>query len=162
MGHSWGGYETSFIVSQTNLFSAAVPSGAITDLNSFYFTVSQGSGKPDMWRFEDEEWNMGKTPFEAPLSYARNSPLVHAEKVTIPLLLWTGKDDKQVDTHQSKEFYLALRRLGKKSVMLLYPNEGHVIIDPLAQKDITVRILQWFDYFLKNERTSQWIRDGMM
>ncbi|MBZ4040937.1 MULTISPECIES: alpha/beta hydrolase family protein [Flavobacterium] len=162
MGHSWGGYETSFIVSQTNLFSAAVPSGAITDLNSFYFTVSQASGKPEFWRFEDEEWNMRKTPFEAPQSYARNSPLVHAEKVTIPLLLWTGKDDKQVDTHQSKEYYLALRRLGKKSVMLLYPNEGHVISDPSAQKDITVRILQWFDYFLKNEKTCQWITDGMM
>lgn len=162
MGHSWGGYETAFIISQTNLFSAAVPSGAITDLNSFYFTVSQSSGKPDMWRFEDEEWNMGKTPFEAPLSYARNSPLVHAEKVTVPLLLWTGKDDKQVDTHQSMEYYLALRRLGKKSIMLLYPDEGHVISNPSKQKDVTTRILQWFDYFLKGKKTSQWIIDGMM
>lgn len=164
MGHSFGGYEVSFIVTQTNLFSAAVPSGAITDLNSFYFTVNQKSGKPDMWRFQSEQWNMGKSPFESADMYHANSPIANAQNITTPLLLWSGKEDQQVDVKQSLEFYLALRRLGKKSIMLLYPEEGHTLRSSSNQKDITSRILQWFDYFLKNERNinSSWITEGVM
>lgn len=164
MGHSFGGYETFFITTQTEMFSAAVPSGGITDLNSFYFTVNQKSGKPDMWRFQSEQWNMRKSPFESAALYDENSPIKNAESVTTPLLLWSGKEDQQVDVKQSIEFYLALRRLGKKNIMLLYPQEGHTLIDTVNQKDITIRILQWFDYFLKNERSasSSWITEGVM
>jgi dipeptidyl aminopeptidase/acylaminoacyl peptidase len=161
MGHSFGGYETAFIVTQTQMFTAAIASGAITDLNSLYHTVSQHSGQPDMWRFQSEQWRMGKTPYEALSAYNANSPIMHVEKINTPLLLWTGKQDKMVDTHQSFEYYLALRRLGKKSIMLLYPNEDHVIIKPVNQKDVTERMVQWFDYFLKEGRSNQWISDGI-
>ncbi|MDP5198993.1 prolyl oligopeptidase family serine peptidase [Flavobacterium sp. DG2-3] len=161
MGHSFGGYESAFIVTQTPMFEAAIASGAITDLNSFYHTVSQHSGKPDMWRFQSVQWNMKNTPYEALSLYNANSPIIHVDKITTPLLLWTGKQDKTVDTHQSLEYYLALRRLGKKSIMLLYPNESHLITKPQNQKDITIRMLQWFDYFLKDDHTVQWVADGI-
>jgi len=161
MGHSFGGYGTSFIASQTSMFSAIVASGGITDLNSFYFTVNQRSGQPNMWRFQSEQWNIGKSPYEDPVSYYNNSPITQAEKITAPVLIWTGKSDKQVDIHQSLEFYLALRRLGKKCIMMLYPDEGHVLTNEVNQKDSTIRVLEWFDYFLKNKQDKKWISGGI-
>lgn len=156
MGHSFGGYESSFIITQTNIFSAAIASGGITDLVSFYYTINKGNGRPDMWRFKTEEWNMGGTPYEIPKAYYDNSPINYVQNVQTPVLLWSGKNDYQVDTHQSMEFHLALRRAGKKSMMLLYPDEGHGIINKEKQKDLSVRTLQWFDHFLKDKK-SEWI-----
>lgn len=160
IGHSFGGYESSFIITQTPLFATAVAGGGITDLKSFYLTVSQNTGKPDMWRFVKEQWRMGKTPFEAPLLYQRSSPMDHAQNITTPLLLWSGKQDEQVDPQQSIAYYLALRRLAKKNIMLLYPHQGHVISDPVQHNDLTQRIEDWFDYYLKGDTSSNWITEG--
>lgn len=162
MGHSFGGYETSFIVTQTNLFTAAIPSGAITDLTSFYFTVNQNSGRPDWWRFHNVQWNIESSPFESPNLYDANSPIRHAEKIATPLLMWSGKEDGQVNPKQSIEFYLALRRLGKKNILLLYPDEHHTLTNTANQKDLTIRTLQWFDYFLKKKRdiANLWVAEG--
>lgn len=161
MGHSFGGYESSFIITQTNLFAASIASGAITDLNSYYYTINKGNGRPDMWRFQNEEWNMGGTPYELPKTYYDNSPINFVENIQTPVLLWSGKNDYQVDTHQSMEFHLALRRAGKKSLMLLYPDEGHSLIDPEKQKDLSLRSLQWFDHFLKENKKSDWITQSL-
>jgi len=160
-GHSFGGYESSFIVTQTPIFSAVVASGAITDLNSFYYTVGQQSGKPNMWRFKTYQWNMDKAPYEIPIQYDQNSPIRFADKVQTPVLLWTGKDDQIVDPKQSIEFYLALRRASKKSIMLLYPKENHLLSIPENQKDITLKMMQWFDYFLKDDISTSWIKEGI-
>ncbi|WP_163397371.1 alpha/beta hydrolase family protein [Flavobacterium fluviatile] len=161
MGHSFGGYESSFIITQTNLFAAAIASGAITDLVSYHYTINKGNGRPDMWRFQNEEWNMGATPYELSKAYYDNSPINFVEKIQTPVLLWSGKNDYQVDTHQSMEFYLALRRAHKKSLMLLYPDEGHSLIDPEKQKDLCLRSLQWFDHFLKENKKSEWITQSL-
>ncbi|MCC9063634.1 alpha/beta hydrolase family protein [Flavobacterium piscisymbiosum] len=159
MGHSFGGFESSFIITQTKLFAAAIASGGITDLFSFYNSIGR-SGTPEKWRFHGEQWNMGKSPFEIPSLYEANSPIVNASKITTPVLLWTGKNDRQVDPHQSYEFYLALRQLEKKSIMLIYPDQGHVITDPISQKDITIRTLEWFNYYLKDNHSYPWITSG--
>jgi dipeptidyl aminopeptidase/acylaminoacyl peptidase len=160
MGHSYGGFESSFIITQTQLFSAAIASGAITDLNSYYHTINSRSGKPDMWRFGIEQWTMMATPYEAPESYWSNSPIAHVKNVNTPTLLWTGKIDSQVNPSQSFEFYLALRRLGKKCIMLQYPDENHLLINSLNQKDVTERTMDWFRYFLKNDQSAMWIEKG--
>lgn len=160
IGHSFGGYESAFIITQTTLFATAIASGAITDLVSFYHTVGPRSGIPDMWRL-NEQWNMGGTPHDIPIIYQNNSPIAHVGNIQKPVLLWTGKNDKQVDTHQSLEFYLALRRLKKKNIMLMYPDEGHVVTNPDNQKDITIRMIEWFNYFLKDDHSYQWIDQGI-
>lgn len=162
IGHSFGGYESAFIITQTPIFATAVSSGGITDLTSYYLTVNQNSGKPDMWRFQNEQWNMGSTIFEAPEDYDRNSPIVQVQKIKTPLLLWSGKQDEQVDSRQSIELYLAMRRLGKKNIMLLYPGEGHSILKPENQKDLSCKLMQWFDYFLKEEKSISWITQGTL
>lgn len=161
MGHSFGGYETTFICNHTDLFATAIASGAITDLNTFYLTVGWNTSKSNMWRFATQQWRMNSTPFENPEGFAHNSPLTSIESLKIPLLLWTGKEDHHVDWHQSVEYYLALRRLGKKNISLFYPKEGHTLLDPTNQKDLTERVQQWFCHFLKDERPASWISEGL-
>ncbi|MEP6930041.1 MAG: prolyl oligopeptidase family serine peptidase, partial [Flavobacterium sp.] len=153
-GHSFGGYESSFIVTQTNIFAAAIASGAITDLVSFYHNINKSTGRPDMWRFKNEQWNMGDTPYSLPEAYYSNSPINFVHNIQTPVLLWSGKNDTQVDTSQSIEYYLALRRLGKKAALLLYPDQGHLIVNDEQQIDLSLRTLQWFDHFLKDRKES--------
>ncbi|WP_432221819.1 alpha/beta hydrolase family protein [Flavobacterium sp. TMP13] len=160
VGFSFGGYETVFTITQTGLFKTAIAGGAFTDLNSLYFTLSRGTGKPEMWRFGSTYFMLEKTPFEAPELYNASSPLFHVKKVKTPLLLWTGKNDPQVDPRQSMEFYLGLRRFGKATIMLQYPNETHVVLDPKNQIDISKRMQNWFDYYLK-DMPSTWIVNGI-
>ncbi|CAD0001078.1 hypothetical protein FLAT13_00374 [Flavobacterium salmonis] len=107
-----------------------------------------------------EQWRIGKSPYEDPLAYTRNSPISNAEHITTPLLLWTGKKDQHVDWHQSVEYYMALRRLGKNNVTLFYTDEGHSLLNPENQKDFTQRVEEWFGYYLKNETLPSWIEKG--
>ncbi|WP_281309749.1 S9 family peptidase [Flavobacterium flavigenum] len=160
-GHSFGGYETAFIITQTKLFATAIAGAAVTDLNSFYLTVGWDSGKADLWRMNKEQWRIGKSPFENPIAYQLNSPVFNADKITTPLLLWTGKKDQHVDWHQSVEYYMALRRLGKINVTLFYTDEGHSLLKPSNQKDFSVRVQQWFDYYLKDESPAPWIEEAI-
>ncbi|MBW4362015.1 alpha/beta hydrolase family protein [Flavobacterium taihuense] len=90
-------------------------------------------------------------------SYLKNSPVLQAANVHTPLLSWTGAEDRHVNYYQSIEFYLALRRLGKKHTMLIYPGDGHALMDGSNQKDLTQRTEEWFGYYLKNETLKSWM-----
>jgi dipeptidyl aminopeptidase/acylaminoacyl peptidase len=158
IGHSFGGYESSYIITQTSMFTAAVSGAAITDINSYYYTVDWDTGRPTMNYFITGQLKMIQPPSEIPEIYARNSPIAHVGNVTTPLLSYAGKKDNHVDWHQTVAFYMALRRLGKKNIMLLYPNEGHTIINPVNQRDLTQKISQWFAYYLKGELPQPWIK----
>lgn len=160
IGHSFGGYETDFIITQTNLFAAAVAGSAVTDLTSHYLSVGLLE-MPNIYRFETSQFRIGKSLFEDWTSYTRNSPIVHAKNITTPLLAWTGDADINVESTQSIEFYLALRRLGKQHMMLLYPKEGHSLENSQNQKDLSTRIHQWFDHYLKDVLPAPWIKSGV-
>ncbi len=157
-GHSFGGYETNFIISQTHIFSAAVSGAGISDIISFYFNISKNAVfQSDMWRFENQQWRMGKSLYDDKEGYFRNSPIMHAENVKTPLLLWAGKNDKIVPWNQSATYYLALRKLGVKNRMLLYPNEEHTLENIDNQADLTNRMMAWFNHLLKGESATEWI-----
>jgi dipeptidyl aminopeptidase/acylaminoacyl peptidase len=160
IGFSAGGYETAFTVTQTNRFATAIAGGANTDLHNLYFSIGKGTGKSEMWRFQSSWWMIEKTPFEAPELFDKSSPLFHVQKVETPLLLWTGKNDPQVDPHQSMAYYLALRSFGKKVIMLQYPAQSHTLSKPVNQLDLTNRMHNWFDYFLKDIRCD-WVENGI-
>lgn len=159
IGHSFGGYETNYIITQSDLFAAAVSGGSITDLTSFYLNVGWALSISDMSRFQSQQWRLGKTPFEDPVLFAKNSPVANAATVNTPLLLWSGKEDWHTNWHQTIEFYMALRRLKKTGVMLLYPEEHHVLTKPDNQKTHSLKTLQWFNYYLKDDHSSQWINE---
>jgi dipeptidyl aminopeptidase/acylaminoacyl peptidase len=153
IGHSYGGYETDYIITQTNMFAAAVAGAAITDFVSSYLWVG-GMQKPNFFYYEFTQLRMGKSLYDNYAGYLQNSPIYHADKVNTPLLSWAGEQDIQVDYYQSIEFYLALRRLGKTNTMLLYPGEGHTLSDPIHKQHLTQSIEQWFDHYLKGNKKS--------
>lgn len=149
IGHSFGGYETAFIVTQNNRFVAAVVGSAVTDLVTYYHTINWNLGQEEMWRFEDFQMRMGKSYFDLKEGYLKNSPFHHVENVSTPLLLWTGGDDLHVDYNQSIRFYLALRRLRKNAKLLLFENEEHVILDYKKKRYLSQSIKKMFDQYCK-------------
>ncbi|MFV8339796.1 prolyl oligopeptidase family serine peptidase [Flavobacterium sp. LB3P21] len=149
-GHSFGGFETDYIIAKTDRFAAAVSGAAVTNLVSGYLYYNTDSASPNFFRFENHQQRIGKSLFEDLSSYLRNSPVLQAEGVNTPLLAWTGEEDKQVYYFQSIEYYLALRRLNKEHTLLIYPGESHTIIDKKNQADLTKRIEAWFAKYLKS------------
>ena len=151
LGHSYGGHEVALLITKTSQFAAAVASAAVTDMISSYLSVNETNGMKMDWRFESFQYRMGSTPFNNLKGYLENSPVINAEKIVTPLLLWNGKNDYSVNWKQGVELHLALRRLNKPNTFLVYPNQGHILTDPAAQYDLTLRNKNWFDYYLKNK-----------
>jgi dipeptidyl aminopeptidase/acylaminoacyl peptidase len=162
IGHSFGGYETDFIITQTNLFSAAVSGAGIGNTIGSYFSLNRNGGgaEDSMWRFENQQLRMGIPFYEDKQAYLANSPLFNADKIKTPLLQWSGKNDIVVPYEQSINLYLALRKLRLKNCLLIYPNEGHSLSKETNQRDLTIRVLQWFDYYLKDKTQIDWITTG--
>src|SRR5690606_33601842 len=113
IGSSFGGYETSFIISQTNLFSAAVTGCGVFDLTSVYYTLREDWGRPVHPIVENGQYQMEKSLYKNQEAYRNNSPSEFVEDINTPTLIWTGGADYQVDWHQSRTMYLALRLLDK-------------------------------------------------
>ncbi|TDD77211.1 S9 family peptidase [Flavobacterium caseinilyticum] len=151
IGHSFGGYEVSFIITQTKTFAAAISGSAISDLIGSYFTYASNILRSNTWRFEGEQYRMTSSPFNDWNSYQRNSPLPNAKYISTPLLSWAGKKDPTIPWTQSASFHMALRRLDKKSIFLVYNGETHTILTPELQKDLTIKTKNWFDYYLKQK-----------
>ncbi|MNK86512.1 Prolyl oligopeptidase family protein [compost metagenome] len=160
IGHSFGGYETDLIITQTDRFAAAVTGAAVTDLVSTYLYVGPLFRRPDFFRTENHQFRIGKSLYEDMPSYLNNSPVLLAEKVTTPLLAWTGKEDRHVNSLQSMEFYLALRRLNKEHILIVYPGEDHQIDNQKNAIDLNLRILKWLGHYLKNEPLEDWMKSN--
>ena len=156
LGHSFGGYQTNFIITQTNMFAAAVSSGGASDIISDYLYVAWNISRPNGFRYEFSQANMGISPFDDYELYLRNSPITYAKQVQTPLLLWAGEDDKQVHYFQSLEFHLALRRLQKPNILLLYEGERHNITNRAHQIDLTHRVEEWVAYYLRGGQRPDW------
>jgi len=156
-GYSFGGYETAFISTQTNMFATAVVGAGITDLPDFYLGYSDFG--TNLTRVEQDQFRMN-VPFYTE-AFNRNSPMHNIDKINAPLLIYTGKDDSNVDWTQSRRFFTALWRLGKKSTLLAYPGENHAIRREENKLDLGIRLKDWFDCYLKKEKPAQWIKDYM-
>lgn len=156
VGHSFGGYEVDLVITQTNRFTAAVSGAPWTDLVSAYLYTGPMFRRPDFFRAEDHQLRIGKSLYEDMQSYLQNSPVLLASNVNTPLLGWAGAEDRHVNTLHSMEFYLALRRLSKEHTLLIYPDEEHQLVTNDNAIDLNVRIMQWFDYYLKDEKKYDW------
>lgn len=148
-GHSFGGYETAFIATQSDLFAAIVSSAGVTNFLSFYNAIGGITNRPNHWWFEHHQWRMGTSYFENIEGYRRNSPIEHVQNVKTPILLWSGENDVHIDIAQNIEFYLALRRLKKDVTFVVYPKEGHALLNPSNQIDLSIRMFKWFENYLK-------------
>lgn len=154
IGHSFGGYEASFIATQTNMFRAVVAGAAITDLFSWYHDIQGGGWDTEqMWRMENHQLRMGGSYYDIKKQYTKNSPLQNVEKLQTPLLLWTGKADYNVNWYQGIYLFMAMKRLNKEGKLLFFKDEGHTMAKPENKKRLTEEILSWFNYYLKEGRS---------
>lgn len=158
VGHSFGGYETNFIITQTAIFAAAICGAGVTDTISHYFTYNTEYNSIDGWRYENQQYRMGSSLFENQEAYYRNSPLHNVVNISTPLLSWSGALDQNVQPRQATTFYAALRRLKKENVMLIYPDEGHILNKNQNQEDLTRKMEDWLDYYLKNTKKPKWMK----
>jgi dienelactone hydrolase len=157
-GHSFGGYEALFAATQMQDFAAIVAGAGITDLVSDYFSHRNLLLGPNFERTEQDQMGMQNTFYEVPELYLANSPIHYADRITAPILLWTGKNDNNVDWSQSVEFYLAMLRLGKPCTLLVYPKEDHVLDKPENLLDLDTRLKEWFGHHLKGEEEKEWMK----
>ena len=161
IGHSWGGYQTTFMVTQTDIFAAGVAGAPLTNLFSMYLSVYWNSGGTDARIFEISQGRMEVPFWEDEDAYRRNSPVFHIEAMNTPLLMAQGTVDGAVDFNQGVEFYNAARREGKDFVFLVYNDENHGFRKEENQLDYHGRIMEWFGHYLKGEPAPDWISEGV-
>ncbi len=161
IGHSFGGYQAAYIATQTNKFSTVIVGGGISNLLSHYLSIGWNTGRPESFRYEDQQWRMSTSLYENMNIYLKNSPIMSAPQITTPILIWTGEQDRQVHYFQSIELYNALRRLNKKQIMLIYPENRHVLTVAKHQIDFTRKFEDWVATYLKDTPPSEWIKKGV-
>ncbi len=157
IGHSFGGYETNFVITQTPIFKAAVASAGISDIISFSHNMNWNTKRPDNWRMETDQFRMGKPFTDMPVEYLKNSPITHVGDITTPLLIWAGKEDFHANWHQSVEMFLAMKRLNKEVNLILYEGVNHTLPNDKVGEGASARVKQWFDYQLKNKEKPKWL-----
>jgi dipeptidyl aminopeptidase/acylaminoacyl peptidase len=160
-GHSWGGYQTAFVVTQTDMFAAAVAGAPLTNLVSMYLSVYWNTGSTDARIFEISQGRMEVPFWEDIDAYIANSPVFHVESLNTPLLVAHGDEDGAVDFNQGVEYYNAARRAGKDFVLLVYGGENHGNREKANQIDYHTRINEWFGHYLKGDEAPTWITDGV-
>jgi dienelactone hydrolase len=160
-GHSWGGYQTSFLITQTNMFKAAAAGAPLTNMISMYDLIYWNSGGGNMSIFEASQGRFRGAPWENWDSYERNSPVYHVKNVNTPLLLLHNDKDGAVDFTQGVEYYSALRRLKKPVVLVQYKGENHGLSKLENRKDYSVRMMEFFNHHLKGETAPDWLEKGV-
>jgi dipeptidyl aminopeptidase/acylaminoacyl peptidase len=160
-GHSWGGYQTAFTVTQTDLFAAAVAGAPLTNMVSMYSLIYKNSGGTNQAIFESSQGRFFGGYWDNWEAYVRNSPVNFAKNVKTPLIILHNDQDGAVDFTQGVEYYNTLRRLGKPVVMLEYPGENHGLAKPANQQDYTVRMKEFFDYHLMGKPAPDWWTKGV-
>ena len=160
-GHSWGGYETTFIVTHSDLFAAGAVGGALTNLSSSVGEIYWNTGAPETNHVEVSQERMQVPLYEDPQAYIKNSATFVANKLAAPLLMEVGDHDGASDWHQDIEFYNAARRAGKPCLMLVYEGENHAVAQKANQIDYHRRINAWFDHYLKGAAAEAWMTKGV-
>jgi len=160
-GHSWGGYQTAFMITQTNAFKAAIAGAPLTDMISMYSSIYWNTGSANQPIFESSQGRFTSSYLDNMEAYVRNSPIFHAMKVKTPLIILHNDKDGAVDFTQGVEYYNTLRRLQKQVIMLQYKGENHGLRVPANQKDYTVRMKEFFDHHLKGAAAPGWMQEGV-
>jgi dipeptidyl aminopeptidase/acylaminoacyl peptidase len=160
-GHSWGGYQSSFIVTQTDLFAAVVTGAPLTNLESMHNILYKQSGNTNAPLIQWGQGRMATVPWEDPEGYASQSPVRHVRNITTPFLILHGTADGAVDWNQGLEFFIAARRAGKNVILLSYPDEPHHLAKKPNQIDFQRRMKQYFDHYLKGEPAPDWMTEGV-
>ena len=160
-GHSWSGYQTAFVVTETDLFKAAVAGAPVSNMTSAYSGIRWGSGLARQFQYERSQSRIGGSLWEARDLYIENSPVFFADQIETPLLIQFGDKDEAVPWYQGIELYLACRRLDKDCVFLQYRDEPHHLKKYPNKVDYSIKMMEFFDHHLKGTPAPNWMTEGV-
>lgn len=160
-GHSWGGYQTAYIITQTPMFKAAMAGAPVSNMTSAYGGIRWGSGNSRESQYEHGQSRIGGSLWEKPLLYLENSPLFSVERIQTPLLIMHNDGDGAVPWYQGIELFMAMRRLKKEVYLIDYNGEEHNPTKRANQLDIARRMKEFFDYHLRGAPEPEWMKDGI-
>jgi hypothetical protein len=160
-GQSWGGYQALYIITQTQMFAAAMAGAPVANMTSAYGGIRWGSGVNRSMQYEAGQSRIGKSLFEAPDLYLQNSPLFSLPRVSTPLFIMSNDMDDAVPWWQGIELFVGMRRLGKEAYLINYNNDVHNPQSRANQKDIAMRMEQFFDNKLKGAPMPEWMEKGI-
>jgi dipeptidyl aminopeptidase/acylaminoacyl peptidase len=146
MGWSYGGYMTSWTITQTSRFKAASVGAGVTNLMSFQGTADIPGFLPDY--FGGEFWDT-----EGAARFQGHSAMFHVGAVQTPTLIQHGEQDLRVPTSQGYELYGALKRRRVPVKMVTYPRTPHGIQEPKLMLDAMNRNLAWFDEWVAGKKS---------
>ena len=160
-GQSWGGYQVAYLITQTNRFKAAGAGAPVSNMTSAYGGIRWESGIARTGQYEEGQSRIGKDLWSGFDLYVENSPLFHVPNVTTPVLIMHNDADGAVPWWQGIEFYNGLRRMGKQAWLLQYNDEAHNLRERRNRKDLSIRLSQFFDHFLKGAPMPVWMSKGV-
>ena len=160
-GHSWGGYQISYMITQTNLFAAVQAGASVTNMISAYGGIRWDSGMVRQFQYEKTQSRIGSTPWDSPLQFIENSPIFWVERINTPYLTIHNDADGAVPWYQGIEFNMALRRLGKEAYMFNYNGQAHGLSNRDYMKHWTVHMDEFFDHYLLGKPRPAWMDKGV-
>ena len=160
-GQSWGGYQVAYLITQTNMFKAAGAGAPVVNMTSAYGGIRWGTGMSRMFQYEQTQSRIGGTLWEKPWHYIENSPLFFMDRVKTPVLIMHNDDDGAVPWYQGIEMFMALKRLNKPAWLLQYNGEDHNLRLRKNRKDLSIRLSQFFDHYLKGAPAPLWMTEGI-
>jgi len=160
-GQSWGGYQVAQLITQTNMFKAAGAGAPVSNMTSAYGGIRWESGRSRQYQYEQTQSRLGATMTDSLNLYIENSPVFFVKNIETPLLIMHNDNDGAVPWYQGIELFMSMRRHGKPAWMLQYNNEGHNLIHRRNTKDLSIRMQQFFDHYLKGEPAPIWMTRGV-
>lgn len=160
-GQSWGGYQTAYLITVSNLFAAAVPNATVVNMTSAYGGIRWASGMARSFQYEHTQSRIGGSLWQYPERYIENSPLFTLDRVTTPVLFMANDNDGAVPWYQGIEFYVAMRRLQKEAYMVVYNGDEHNPTKRANQKDIDRKMQDFFATKLLGAPPAPWMVKGI-
>jgi dipeptidyl aminopeptidase/acylaminoacyl peptidase len=160
-GHSWGGYQIAYMITQTNFFKAAGAGAPVANMTSAYGGIRWQTGLSRVFQYERTQSRLGASLWEHTPRYIENSPLFFLDRVETPLLIMHNDEDGHVPFEQGIELFIGLRRLGKPAWMINYNDQPHWPITAANILDWNIRLQQFFDHFLMGAPAPVWMVEGV-
>ena len=160
-GQSWGGYQSAYLVTVTNMFAAAVPNATVVNMTSAYGGIRWQSGLARAFQYEHTQSRIGGSLWQYPERFVENSPLFKLDRVTTPVLFMANDNDGSVPWYQGIEFYVAMRRLQKEAYMVVYNGDEHNPTKRANQKDIDKKMIEFFAVKLQGADAPSWMVRGI-
>ncbi|HEV2447303.1 MAG TPA: prolyl oligopeptidase family serine peptidase, partial [Candidatus Sulfopaludibacter sp.] len=141
-GTSYGGQLSDWLITQTNMFKAAIPTAGISNLISYNYMTYYN-------QYEAMEW--GAFPHQGNLMDVlwERSALKHVANAHTPAMLVHGENDNDVPIAEDEQYYIALRDVGVDAIMVRYPREGHGVREPKHVIDWIDRSIRWYQKYFK-------------